>query len=80
LLDGRTEPAAALALPHAGNRNGATEVESGRGSEDVVRELEKRGHAVQQVDMTSGLHLIVRVGERWVGAADPRREGVARGE
>jgi gamma-glutamyltranspeptidase len=30
--------------------------------------------------MTSGLHLIVRVGDAWVGAVDPRREGTARGE
>jgi gamma-glutamyltranspeptidase/glutathione hydrolase len=80
LLDGKAEPAAALALPHAGNRNGATEIESGRGSEELVRELESRGHTVQQVDMTSGLHLIMRVDDRWVGAADPRREGAARGE
>jgi gamma-glutamyltranspeptidase/glutathione hydrolase len=80
LLDGKREPAAALALPHAGNRNGATEIERGRVSEDLVRELERRGHIVQRVDMTSGLHLIMRVGDQWVGAVDPRREGAARGE
>jgi gamma-glutamyltranspeptidase/glutathione hydrolase len=80
LLDGKLEPAAALALAHAGNRNGATEIESGRMPEDVAQELERRGHGVQRVDMTSGLHLIIRVGEQWVGAVDPRREGAARGD
>jgi len=32
------------------------------------------------IDMTSGTHAIQRVGETWVGAADPRRDGIARGE
>jgi gamma-glutamyltranspeptidase/glutathione hydrolase len=80
LLDGKLEPAAALALPHAGNRNGATEIERGRVYQELARELERRGHTVQQVDMTSGLHLIMRVDGQWVGAVDPRREGAARGE
>jgi gamma-glutamyltranspeptidase/glutathione hydrolase len=48
--------------------------------ETLARELERRGHALQRTDMTSGLHLIVRVGDAWVGAVDPRREGTARGE
>jgi gamma-glutamyltranspeptidase / glutathione hydrolase len=80
LLDAKHEPAAALAMAHAGNRNAATEIERGRVSGELVRELERRGHTVQRVDMTSGLHLIIRVGDQWVGAVDPRREGVARGE
>jgi len=80
LLDGQQDPAVVLALPHIGNRNGATEVERDRVSEDLVRELERRGHTVQRVDMTSGLHLIMRVGDQWVGAVDPRREGAARGD
>jgi gamma-glutamyltranspeptidase/glutathione hydrolase len=42
--------------------------------------LEKLGHAVTVQDMTSGLSLIQRRGDDWVGAADPRREGTARGE
>jgi gamma-glutamyltranspeptidase/glutathione hydrolase len=48
--------------------------------QELARELERRGHTVQQVDMTSGLHLIMRVDGQWVGAVDPRREGAARGE
>jgi gamma-glutamyltranspeptidase/glutathione hydrolase len=80
LLDGGRSPTAAVALPHLGNRNGATEVERDRVPERLVSELEQRGHVVQRTDMTSGLHLIVRVGGQWVGAVDPRREGLARGD
>ena len=47
LLDGKHEPAAALAMAHAGNRNAATEVERGRVSEELVRELERRGHVLE---------------------------------
>ena len=80
LLDGGLDPAMAVSLPHVGNRNGLTEIERGRVSEALALELERRGHVLQRADMTSGLHLIVRVGEAWVGAVDPRREGTARGE
>ena len=80
LLDGRLEPAVAVALPHVGNRNGATEIERGRVSDALALELERRGHELQRVDMTSGLHLIARTADGWVGAVDPRREGVARGD
>ena len=80
LLDGRQEPAAALALPHIGNRNSVTEVERGPVADAMAHELERRGHTVQRSEMTSGLHLILRAGDGWIGAVDPRREGVARGD
>ncbi|MBI5901032.1 MAG: gamma-glutamyltransferase [Rhodocyclales bacterium] len=79
LLDGDMDAADALQLGHVGNRNGATEVELGRFDAATRRELELLGHRVQAVDMTSGLHVIVRRNGAWVGAADPRREGLARG-
>jgi len=80
VLDGGYEPAAGLALPHVGNRNGATEIERGRVPDALAQELERRGHTLQRADMTSGLHLILRVAGGWAGAVDPRREGLARGE
>jgi gamma-glutamyltranspeptidase/glutathione hydrolase len=80
LLDGRQAPAEAVALAHVGSRNGATEVERGRVPDVLTLELERRGHEVKRVEMTSGLHLIVRVAGGWMGAVDPRREGVARGD
>lgn len=80
LLGGRLAPAEAVALPHAGNRNGATEIELGRVADSFATELERRGHEVRRVEMTSGLNLVVRGAGGWIGAVDPRREGVARGD
>jgi gamma-glutamyltranspeptidase/glutathione hydrolase len=80
LLDGRLDPADAVALPHVGNRNGATEIERGRVPDALALELERRGHKLQRTDMTSGLHLIMRTADGWVGAVDPRREGIASGD
>jgi gamma-glutamyltranspeptidase/glutathione hydrolase len=69
-----------VALPHVGNRNGATEIERGRVGDGLATELERRGHEVRRVEMTSGLNLVVRGDGGWIGAVDPRREGVARGD
>lgn len=68
-----------LAQPHVGSRNGPTEIERVAGTDDLAQGLELLGHKVNMVDMNSGLHVIVRDGEHWVGAVDPRREGTARG-
>ncbi len=80
LLAWNLSPGEALALPHFGSRNGPTELERGTAAEWLRPALEKLGHAVAIDDMTSGLSVILRRGEEWVGAADPRREGTARGE
>jgi gamma-glutamyltranspeptidase/glutathione hydrolase len=79
LLDWNLPLDAALALPHYGSRNGPTELERGTAAEALKPELERLGHEVQLVDMTSGLHAIRRVPGGWQGAADPRREGSAQG-
>jgi gamma-glutamyltranspeptidase/glutathione hydrolase len=71
---------AALDAPHFGSRNGPTELEAGTSAEGLRRDLEALGHAVRVGEMTSGVHAIQRVREGWVGAADPRRDGAARGE
>jgi gamma-glutamyltranspeptidase/glutathione hydrolase len=80
LLAWNLTPGEAVALPHFGSRNGPTELERGTDAERLRPALEKLGHAVTIHDMTSGLSVIVRRGDEWVGAADPRREGMARGE
>lgn len=79
MLAGGLTPAQALALPHVGNRNGPTELEQGTDAEGFAAGLRRRGHAIGIVPMNSGLHVIRRQGTDWVGAADPRREGVALG-
>lgn len=74
----------AVSLPNFGSRNGPTELEAGRASDTLVRELQNRGHAVRIMTQTSGLQGIMRIfvhGEpMWFGAADPRREGNAKGD
>ena len=80
LLAWNLAPAEAVALPHYGSRNGPTELERGTSAERLRGPLQQRGHVVTVQDMTSGLSVIQRVGGDWVGAADPRREGAARGE
>jgi gamma-glutamyltranspeptidase/glutathione hydrolase len=44
---------------------------------DIVKALEAIGHKTQMRDQTSGLHVLKRTTEGWLGVADPRREGVA---
>jgi gamma-glutamyltranspeptidase/glutathione hydrolase len=85
LLDWRMDVEQAIALPNFGSRNGPTELEAGRFDSTVIQQLEARGHTVVQMPMTSGLQAIVAAPEqgaasRWVGGADPRREGVATGD
>lgn len=80
LLAWNLTPGEAVALPHFGSRNGPTELERGTDAERLRPALEKLGHAVTIHDMTSGLSVVARRGNEWIGAADPRREGAARGE
>jgi gamma-glutamyltranspeptidase / glutathione hydrolase len=80
MLDWKLDAQAAASLPNFGSRNGPTEVERGTTYELLEPQLRERGHEVQALDFTSGLHLIERVPGGWRGGADPRREGVARGE
>jgi gamma-glutamyltranspeptidase/glutathione hydrolase len=70
----------AIDLPNFGSFNGPTVLEKGRFDPATVQALKARGHAVQEIDMTSGLQAIERRGGSWFGGADPRREGVVRGD
>lgn len=80
LIDWRLPAGEAVALPHGGSRNGPTELERGTPAAALESQLQALGHDVRIADMTSGVHLIVRTPKGWAGAADPRREGAARGE
>ncbi|MGY3930249.1 gamma-glutamyltranspeptidase [Aeromonas encheleia] len=70
----------AINLPNFGSRNGPTELEQGRTPQAVIEGLKARGHEVLLNEQTSGLQGVERNAAGWFGAADPRREGVARGE
>ncbi len=74
----------ALALPHAVNMNGATELERDTPIAALAPELRALGHDVTLASHTSGLHaiqVIRRQGKtQLAGGADPRREGEALGD
>jgi len=42
--------------------------------------LQEMGYQVRVTELNSGLHLIKRHEKGWLGGADPRREGVAKGQ
>ena len=74
------DPQAAAALPNFGSRNGPTELESETPLAELEPKLRALGAPVRVRVRASGLHVIQRTKDGWVGGADPRREGVARGE
>ncbi len=80
VLDWGLDLQAAVELPNFGSANGPTFIERGSTYESLVEALEARGHVLNLARMTSGVHVIRRIPGGWRGAADPRREGVARGD
>lgn len=71
----------AVNLPSFGSLNGPTFLEAGRFGKDTIDTLNRRGHKVQEYELTSGLHVLERLSDgRIGGAADPRREGVVLGD
>jgi gamma-glutamyltranspeptidase/glutathione hydrolase len=74
----------AIDLPNFGSRNGPTELEEGRVPSALIEALKAKGHTVRVSDQTSGLQGIMRItihGESLLfGGADPRREGIAKGD
>ena len=96
LIDWHLDIQQAIDLPHFGAQTSAvTYLEKNTRLEALKPELERRGHTVRFMDLTSGLHGIVFNGRRedgrgglfahdpgrgrWAGGADPRREGSAAG-
>lgn len=81
LIDWQLDAQAAAALANFGSRNGPFEIENGPDAVAVTAEMQKFGHQVQATEMTSGLHIVARASDGTLtGGADPRREGVAKGE
>ena len=75
-------PQQAIALPNFGSVGGPLVVEAQRFSPVTLADLRARGHEVQEQALTSGVQAVVRLNNqsRWVGAADPRREGEVLGD
>ena len=73
-------PQAALDLPNFGSLGGPLLLEQKRFPAATLQALRELGHPVQEIEMTSGAQALVRQGNRWLGGADPRREGIVAGE
>ncbi|WP_460147433.1 gamma-glutamyltransferase [Pseudomonas sp. H2_H03] len=85
MLDWHLDPQTAINLPNFGSRNGPTELETGLFSPGLKQALKDKGHALSDIEMTSGIQAIVRTRDAQgkvslSGGADPRREGEAVGD
>ena len=81
ILDAHMTPRDALAMPHELNMNGATLLEKSPTSDALAAQLTAMGHTVQVPQVEgSGLHGIEKTRDGYVGAADPRRDGIALGD
>lgn len=84
ILDWDIDPQVAVNMGHVVNRNGTTDLESGSEAEELAEPLSAFGHEINTRALTSGLHAILIRGQgeqrQLIGAADPRREGVALGD
>ncbi len=80
MLDWGLDIQAAIDLPHIVNRNGATDLEARTSAVLHQPALTVRGHETRRRDLNSGLHGIMVTEDGLFGGADPRREGVARGD
>jgi gamma-glutamyltranspeptidase/glutathione hydrolase len=82
LIDWKMDAQAAASLMNFGSRGGALEIEiDHRRALWHALKLKPYGHTISADLMTSGTHAIVaREDGRLEGGADPRREGVARGD
>jgi gamma-glutamyltranspeptidase/glutathione hydrolase len=79
VLDWNMDIQDAIALPNALDRGRGLELESGTSLEALAPKLQALGHEVSIVPMTSGLHGMERINGHWRGGADPRLDGMVRG-
>jgi len=80
VLDWKLSMQDAIALPRIINLNGPTELEEGTSVIGLAEDLRALGHQVQVRAHDGGLTGVRRLPDGWEGGADPRRDGVAKGE
>ena len=81
MIDGHLSPQAAAALPHHVNLNGPLLLEKDTSLGALAPALTSMGYDVHSGrEEKSGLHIVERVKNGYIGAADPRRDGVATGD
>jgi len=81
LIDGHQTPPQAAAEPHVANLNSPTLIEKDTSAEKLIPQLQAMGHQIAEpIVEQSGVNIIERVDGGYAGAADPRRDGNARGD
>lgn len=82
LIDWKLDAQAASALMNFGSRGGAFEIEIDQPSAIWhALKVKPYGHRVSADLLTSGIHVVLRRADGTLeGGADPRREGIARGD
>jgi gamma-glutamyltranspeptidase/glutathione hydrolase len=80
LLEQRLDAQAAVSLPHVATRGATLVLERDPRTADLAAALTPLGHRIATDAMTSGLHVVVRRTGHLEGGADPRREGIAKGD
>lgn len=80
MLDWELNAQEAIDLPNFANFNGPSSLESNRFPDEIVEQLEAMGHEIILRDLTSGLQAIQVIEQGFFGGADPRREGVVKGQ
>ena len=70
----------AINLPNVASFGGPVLLEEQSFPAATVRALRQQGHTVREQALTSGLQAIQVRGKGLYGGADPRREGVVRGD
>ena len=80
VLDQNASLQKSIHMPHMLALSDRLELEAGQVTPKMASALQAKGHMTTHRPHVSGLHAILFEGERLIGAADPRREGVAIGE
>ncbi len=80
MIDWQLGPQDAANLAKFSHRNDALVIEADTPLTLLQGKLTEFGYQVKTADLNSGLHLIKRQGQQWLGGADPRREGKAAGQ
>ena len=80
MLDWELNAQQAIDLPNFANYNGPSVLERNRFPPEWISALEAMGHTVSMQALTSGLQAIQKTENGYFGGADPRREGIVKGD